>query len=177
MKKRKISIRCNGLLANNSQCRVKTLSESGYCHFHFHQSKVEDIHQERCCICLDSVKKNDVLACGHTVHMKCLKGCCKCECPVCRTPLAKGVPTSVKNKILTNANQLKKERDEEEAEMLRQEQIEHEWIIDLLENIMSDGTFPEHDDECSCLMCQIRINLCLGTIRICEVIETTQREM
>ena len=49
---------------------------------------------ECCAICLesfaDSPEPTRVLACGHTLHCDCLRGCSGGTCPICRAPLERG---------------------------------------------------------------------------------------
>jgi hypothetical protein len=50
-----------------------------------------------CIICLEELKENYALPCGHWLHMRCVQQHFKPECPICRTPLdiqVFGVPPS-----------------------------------------------------------------------------------
>ena len=161
------SKQCSGMLSNKSRCRVRTLSDSGYCHFHNHQSKVLDIKEEQCSICFENVEKKDILECGHLVHIDCLKKGYKCECPVCRHPLSRGIPTRIRHKILMNEMRLKREREQEEyEELIRQEAEEQAWILNLVNNFISIDNIIDHEEDCQCLICQLRNNIGNSSIQI-----------
>lgn len=39
---------------------------------------------KNCCICTEPIRERDMLKCGHSICIECLKGVRKNECPVCR---------------------------------------------------------------------------------------------
>lgn len=44
--------------------------------------------KEECNICYDlPLKENDILSCGHRIHISCIQKQFKSECPLCRAPL------------------------------------------------------------------------------------------
>lgn len=80
--------------------------------------------EEWCPICLFGDTPNYDwldLECQHRVHLQCIKGMNKLECPICRAPIEDGVlPGDVEVEIEKNADAYRQERDEEERRAIMQ---------------------------------------------------------
>lgn len=146
----KDSKKCKGNTFKGRECRRLTCHETGYCSFHFHQSKIKvsNLEDGKCGICLENAHKGDALQCGHLYHRNCVKKMLKAECPTCRTVLTQ-LPLDIRRKIERNAFIHACESNDME---------DGEWLMNVVYNIIraamyngtqttiSEGTFGHYDE-------------------------------
>ena len=140
-------MRCKGVTKFHKRCLKKVHAVTEFCSLHQNQP---------CCpICLEPTIENPI-ECGHSMHLKCMKGLTKLECPLCRSPL-KHIPKSLRISIEKNVVELKKEREEEERNALIR--LERNESTDLLNVIMFAAIMMNADTissmgTCECDRCQ-----------------------
>lgn len=82
-------MRCNYFINNTNQCKLKTHSESGYCHRHRQKAVSYKYPKPKTCpVCYCSLHQSKrPLHCGHWVHRICVEKSGKAQCPICRDAL------------------------------------------------------------------------------------------
>ncbi len=73
-----------------------------------------------CPICLETTADMFTMSCLHCVHLECVEGMNKKECPICRKEVTNW-PEAVSDKILQNGKEYKDEVFREEQDAIRQE--------------------------------------------------------
>lgn len=97
-------MQCTYVINGDSQCKLRTTTDSGYCHKHKH--KIMPNHKfpkpKTCPICFGSMHQcHRPLLCSHWVHRKCIQKSGKAECPLCRQKLDTDVDIDISKNFAT----------------------------------------------------------------------------
>lgn len=105
-------MKCSNISENGSKCFRPKLENSEFCQVH---TKVE--LNDPCPICLEKDGNMYPLSCLHRIHLECMEGFTKLQCPICRAKLL-NIPDELRKKIEKNGEVYKEEVCEEERREL-----------------------------------------------------------
>lgn len=140
-------MRCKGTKKNGEQC-TRIIKEKDFCFQH--KTSFQGEKPDECPVCCDDIDENDILECGHWVHMDCIKRSLKPECPMCRQPLK--LSKDIMESIQKNSQSMNDEW-EREAE----EEIQQMFGSELLSHLLSNFAFDIMRAACTCDECSNRI--------------------
>lgn len=101
------------------------------------------VQKNECPICLEHT--DDILECGHKIHLECVKKHFKPECPVCRKSLNISVSGKFENNDEDLNNELIRNILEREEAVLSSQQLLNEFVeqhlYDLLFMLSDNNTY------------------------------------
>lgn len=139
---RTIKQKCNNFFSNGKPCTRFALFE-GKCKLHKEHKQFVEEKPDECPVCYETFSEKDKhLACGHWIHLDCVKKSMKAECPICRKPV--NIDQRSRTQIESRRRQLLEEGNEEDFVEYQQSyqryletryQDEEDFISSLLQSL------------------------------------------